>query len=318
MTTPRMRYFLSGASGIRPEVLPKVAALVDYRLLSMHDAFKGNTKVWCDVSHHSDCAMKEVMLDSGAFTAFTKGHKVSLEKLIAVYDDTLRRLSKRIKHVWLINLDVIAGAYGRIATQQETQDALDESDKNYKVLRKRYGDRVLPVFHQTESMKRLEEVAKQNWFIGMGFRQDFAEEHRIRAAEAALAYTTKKGIVVHGLATTGYRMLKRAPFDTVDSATWLYVAAMGKILFVNEAGDIQVLNISSRSPAQRDDRAHFRTIPAIEQKWIQEHFDELGVTLQQLEDDLSYRILFCAQQMREWMRGYVRPVVKAETGLFPI
>lgn len=313
-----LRYFLSGASGIRADLVPEVASLVDYRLLSMHDAFKGNTKVWTAVSHHPKSAMKEVMLDSGAFTAFTKGHKVSLDKLVAVYDDTIRKLSKNIKHVWLINLDVIPGAYGRVADTTEVQAALDESDKNYKLLRKRYGDRVLPVFHQTESMKRLEQVAAQNWFIGMGFRQDFAEEHRIRAAEAALNYTTKKGIVVHGLATTGYRMLKRAPFDTVDSATWLYVAAMGGVLYLTEAGDLGSISISSRSPSQRDWRGHYKTVPHQEQAWLDARFADAGVTLEQLESDLSYRILFCAHQMREWMRSYVRPAVCAEVGLFSI
>ena len=72
-----MKYFLSGASGIRAHLVPEVAAFIEDRLLSMHKAFKGNTKVWCEVSHHPKSGMKEVMLDSGAFTAFTKGHKVT-------------------------------------------------------------------------------------------------------------------------------------------------------------------------------------------------------------------------------------------------
>lgn len=67
-----MKYFLSGASGIRAELLPQVASLIDYRLLSMHEAFKSNTRVWCAVSHDPKSAMKEVMLDSGAFTAYMK------------------------------------------------------------------------------------------------------------------------------------------------------------------------------------------------------------------------------------------------------
>lgn len=312
-----LRYFLSGASGIRPDVMPEVAALVDYRLLSMHEAFKGNTKVWCAVSHHKKSAMKEVMLDSGAFTAFTKGKKVVLEDLIAIYKDTISKLdTKRIKNVWLINLDVIPGEYGRISTTKEIEDALDQSDKNFKVLRKTFGDRVLPVFHQTESDARLAEVCKQNHFIALGFRQDFSEQHRITEAEKNVQFAHSKGIEVHGLATTGYKMLRRVPFDTVDSATWLYVAAMGKIIFVDEFGEVFDIPISERSPMQRDLRQHYRTLAPEERAFIDKRIKEVGVTLEQLEKDLSYRILFCAHQLREWLRSYNRPKLRVEKGLF--
>ncbi len=316
-----MKYFLSGASGIRPELVPDVAALIDYRLLSMHEAFKGNTKVWTQVSHHPKSAMKEVMLDSGAFTAFTKGKKVLLDNLIAVYDDTIRKLdTKRIEEVWLINLDVIPGEWGRPATPKEMDQALEDSDKNFKVLKKRFGDRVLPVFHQTEPSSRLDEVIKQNWFIAMGFRQDFAESARINSAENALERAHAKGAQVHGLATTGYEMLRRAPFDTVDSATWLYVAAMGGITYVDEVGSLLSLSISDRSPSLRDDRGHYRTLFPLAREFLDRRFAEAGVTLPQLESDLSYRILFCAHQMREWMtHHYRRPErIIAEKGLFPI
>lgn len=310
-----LRYFLSGASGIRNEVLPRVAAMIPYRLLSMHSAFKGNTKVWTAVSHHPDSGMKEVMLDSGAFTAFTKGHKVELNDLIATYDDTIRKLNPKLQ-VWLINLDVIPGSFGSVATPTEVDDALARSDANFKILKKRYGSRVLPVFHQTEPNSRLQAVVGMNDFVAMGFRQDFAEEHRIRCAEESLEYAHSKGVLVHGLATTGYKMLSRAPFDTVDSATWLYIAAMGGISYVSESGSIDSIAISQESPQQRTPRAHYRTLPHEEQQYILARIAEAGTTLKEVESDLSYRILFNAHQMREWLKSYKRPVIKREQGLF--
>lgn len=313
-----MKYFLSGASGIRAHLVPEVAAFIDYRLLSMHKAFKGNTKTWCEVSHHPKSGMKEVMLDSGAFTAFTKGHKVTLDDLIATYDDTLSKLSKNIKEVWLINLDVIPGEFGRVAKPHEITEALDASDINFKKLKKRYGDRVLPVFHQTEPFSRLKQVVGQNWFIGAGFRQDFSEEHRIRCAEEVLEYAHSKGVEVHGLATTGIKMLRRAPFDTVDSASWLYTAAMGGICFVDPKGDLSEIAVSNRSPSQRDDRMHFKTIPAEEQAYIEKQIQSAGATLAQVADDLSYRILVNAHQMREWLLAYKRPKVVPVQGLFQL
>jgi hypothetical protein len=312
-----VRYFLSGASGIRSHLVPDVAAFIPYRLLSMHKAFKGNTKVWCEVSHHAKSGLKEVMLDSGAFTAFTKGHKVSLDELTAAYDDTLAKLNPKLD-VWLINLDVIPGEYGRVATPAEIRDALDASDTNYKKLRKRYGDRVLPVFHQTEAHARLVEVVSQNWFVAAGFRQDFSEEHRIRCAEEVLHYAHSKGVIVHGLATTGYKMLRRAPFDTVDSASWLYTAAMGGIHFVDQAGDLADIPVSQESPLQRDARGHYRTVTVEEQAWIEKQVQAAGATIAQVESDLSYRILVNAHQMAEWLKSYKAPKADPVKGLFDL
>jgi len=312
-----VKYFLSGASGIRAEVLPEVAALIDYRLLSMHKAFKGNTKVWSEISHHPKSGMKEVMLDSGAFTAFTKGHKVTLEDLIAVYDDTLRKLNPKLQ-VWLINLDVIPGEPGRVAEPKEIEAALAASDANYKILKKRYGSRVLPVYHQTEGEARLRAVASMNDYIALGFRQDFAESHRVAHAEEALALLEPLGVRTHGLATTGYNMLSRAPFDSVDSATWLYIAAMGGISFVDDIGDMTSIAVSSSSPRQRELRQHYMSLDPTEQQLIQKHAANAGCTMEQLAGDLSYRILFNAHQMREWLRDFKRPKVVPERGLFSI
>ena len=312
-----IKYFLSGSPGIQSALLPEIAALIDYRLLSMHKAFKGNTRVWCEVSHHKRSAMKEVMLDSGAFTAFMKGQKLTLEDLIAVYDDTIRKLNPKLK-VWLINLDVIPGAPGRIASPTEIAQALDESDQNYRRLKKRYGTRVLPVYHQTEGEARLRVVAAMNDYIAMGFRQDFAEADRIQHAQEALAVIAPMGRVVHGLATTGYKMLARASFDSVDSATWLYIGAMGGIHFVDDKGELKEIAISTSSPRQRELRQHYNTLHPDEQKLIQYWAQKAGVTIEQVSSLIGYRIIFNAYQMREWLSNFKRPKVLSQKGLFPL
>lgn len=312
-----LRYFLSGASGIRANVLPEVVQHVDYRLLSMHKSFKGNTRVWCDVSHSPKSAMREVMLDSGAFTAYTKGHKVSLDDLIRTYDDVLRRLNPKLQ-VWLINLDVIPGEVGRVATPDEFKSAMAQSDANYAVLKKRYGSRVIPVYHRTEGESQLLHVASMNDYIGIGFGPKTAEENRIAHAEECLAITKRMGKLVHGLATTGYEMLRRAPFDTVDSATWLYIAAMGGVMFVDDRGLIRNLAVSSSSPKQSELRQHYNSLSEDEQALVLKRCAEAKVELAQIQNDLSYRILFNAHQMREWLRDYKVPTVVHDGALFSL
>src|SRR5580765_6292113 len=320
---PDTRYFLSGASGIRPEVMPLVASHVDYRLLSMHSAFKGNTKVWCAVMADKRCAIKEVMLDSGAFTAFTKGHKVTLDELVPVYRDTERKIlnAKSKTKLWFINLDVIPGEYGRKSEPHEIAEAVAQSDVNFKQLKKIFGDRVLPVWHQTETEARLIDVCKQNDYIAMGFRQDLAEHARIRCAQEVLAeIANPKGIRVHGLATTGYKMLDRTTFWSVDSASWLYAAAMGKILHIDQQGELEVIDISNESPARKKDRGHFNSIPEDHQALVLERIAAAGTTIKQAQSDLSYRILICAHQMQEWVNHHYKApkTIVYEKGFFPV
>jgi hypothetical protein len=290
---------------------------VDYRLLSMHKSFKGNTRVWCDVSHHKNSAMREVMLDSGAFTAFTKGHKVLLDDLIRTYDDVIRKLNPKLQ-VWLINLDVIPGAMDRVATPQEFVEAIEKSEANYKILKKRYGDRVIPVYHRTEGESQLLAVARMNDYVGVGFGPKTSEEYRVAHAEEVLAILKPMGKTVHGLATTGYEMLKRVPFDTVDSATWLYIAAMGGVMFVDDRNEIRNLAISSSSPKQSELRQHYNSLSHEEQRLIGERLSAAGCTIEQVQTDLSYRILFNAHQLREWLKSYRTPKITHDGSLFPL
>lgn len=313
----RLKYFFSGASGIRAELLPEVIAHIDYRLLSMHASFKGNTRIWTALTHHPRSAMKEIMLDSGAYTAWSKGHKVELKELIAVYDDTIAKIKPGLP-IWLINLDVIPGEFGKVASKQEIQAALDHSDDNFAILRKRYGERVLPVYHQIEGEARLRFIMSQSDYICASFRQDFSEEVRVRYAEEVLAITHAGSKLVHGLATTGYTMLRRTNFDSVDSASMLYAAAMGKVLFIDPDGKLDVIAVSSSSPLQVVPRQHFTSLTAAERALVEKRAEESGVTLQQIGSDLSYRIVMCTVQLATWLKNYryVRPIV--ERGLFSL
>lgn len=215
---------------------------------------------------------------------------------------------------------MIPGEFGRAPTPQEIADALDQSDINYKILKKRYGSRVLPVFHQTEGISRLRAVLAQNDYVGLSFRQDFAELDRVAYAEEVLAECRTKSVRTHGLATTGLRMLRRTAFDSADSASWLYKAAMGYIFHIDQQGSMGTIAVSSSSPKQSVPGGHFVSMAEPEKQFILGRVEEAGVTMEQLANDLSYRILFNAFELREWLEHHYRPPKKiaVEKGLFAI
>jgi hypothetical protein len=99
---------------------------------------------------------------------------------------------------------------------------------------------------------------------------------------------------------------------------------MGGIHYVAENGELVSVSVSRESPAQRDVRGHFVSLTKKEQDYIINAIAEsIGVdgqpvTWEQINTDLSYRILVNATQMRKWLTKYKRPTLMPEPSLFDI
>ena len=73
---------------------------------------------------------RHIMLDSGAFTAWNSGGRVSVDQVKRAYASVLEKADDLFDEIWLINLDVIPGKPGRDATPEEKAAAIAESDRN--------------------------------------------------------------------------------------------------------------------------------------------------------------------------------------------
>ena len=60
---------------------------------------------WCEVQRPY-AADKELMLDSGAYTAWKQGKEVKLSHLIKTYADFVEKYGDAYKNIWFINLDI--------------------------------------------------------------------------------------------------------------------------------------------------------------------------------------------------------------------
>lgn len=177
---------------------------------------------------------RSIMLDSGAFTAWTKGRKLRLGKVQAAYRNFMERADGRFE-VWLVNLDVIPGKKGEKTTRKQISEAITESDRNFEVLTREFGNCVLPVFHQEEPRKRLMEIIDQadehGDYICISPKNSLAEPERIRWAREANKAADKRAPHVkrHGLATTGNRMVREIFWTSADSASWKKHGVVGTI-----------------------------------------------------------------------------------------
>ena len=290
---------------------------MDYRLFSCHEQYLSSTEKTAQLYKERGLRMKEVILDSGAFTAWSKGRIMSFQDVMANYWRGIEAIQPYCDKVWLINLDVIPGVKGRAATEGEIQRAMDASDENQRQLKKSFGDIILPVFHQDEPFERLsvvKELCAEGRYICVSPRNDLHEGERREWAQRVHRLT--QGFRTHGLAATGASMLLSVPWHSVDSASWVHIAAYGHIMFAVD-GAFKMITVSSKSPKKDDLDNHYDTFSDERKRYWANQAMKLGFDIEALKESFPLR---CALNMlsTKILLTQERRQVLVQTALFGI
>ena len=297
-----MKLFFSGMfSGINhwkkeTGIWEQVIRACPWRLQSCYPGYMRSTHLWAAAACDQVPGQIEMMMDSGAFTAWGKKEVIKLDDLMRAYDDLIEKYESRLKAIWLINLDVIPGSRGVTAEKAEIEEAMIQSDANFEILQKRYGHRVLPVYHQNEPVAQLHRIAASADYICVSPRNDLPEGDRIRwSLEVHDLIPGKK---THGLATTGRNMLTRVPWHSADSASWIFCGANGGIM-VLVGNKFKIVSISSMNPKSMEADGHYDTLPRAMQEVIEARVALHGMTIEQLRDPKGYgwRMIFNAREI---------------------
>lgn len=314
-----LNYYFSGAGiGLgNPDVeeIHRIISNCPYRLLSCHGEYTTFAIRWLDIAKSIDYKAT-ILLDSGAFTAWSRGAEVLLEDLIKAYDNMLNSYLAHNVEFYLINLDKIPGSPGRTADQAEIDYCVQVSDYNFNILRARYGERVLPVFHQNESESRLHEVAAMAPYICVSPRNDVPERDRVRWSKevhAKLSNHTK----THGLATTGVKMMTEVSWFSVDSAAWIFMTTTGSVLMcVN--GKLKMIGISERSSARHEMDYHYWNVSDVVREELAARIEYHGLTIEKLNNNLNTRILLTILEVNYWLENHHGFLPNNFTGLFEL
>jgi hypothetical protein len=152
----------------------------------------------------------ELFLDSGAFSIFTLGIKIDLDRMIEDY--------KRLNWIKMkCGLDVIGDG---------------EATKANCVKMKEAGLDIIPTFHFGEDYSIL-RFYLDNWgLVALGGVAQLRVRKKLQPwLDSCFLiikdYWPKK---IHGFAITASWALKRYPFYSVDSTRWLAVARYGEVL----------------------------------------------------------------------------------------
>lgn len=271
------------------------------------------------IANLSADAEGNIMIDSGAFSAWNKGKQIDFNAYVQYAHKAIEKVSRfKNQNIHIVNLDVIPGVAGQTSSlnkihKQENRDLREASAlAGYKNMRRmlKQGIEPIHVFHQGEDFKWIDKMVEYVSYIGISPANDLPSAARNHWISDVFEYLYKKNINVdtHGFAVTNYAVLRDFPWTSCDAASWLIGAAMGMITypqggFSNPDYSVHpvVLNVSARTIGKGA-------------KHMQSHF------LQQLENDgYSYDTLQTWQGrallniryilgLEKWLNVYKRKV----------
>lgn len=166
-------------------------------------------------------------LDSGAYSAWTKGTAIDLDEYMEFIRANLDQLDV------YASLDVIPGKPGRVATQAEREEAAEQSWANYLTM-VREGFDPLPVYHYGEDRRFLERMMQYGCdYIGIGGLVGVPGDLRRQWLDRVFdRLTDSQGmplVKTHGFGMTSIPLIFRYPWYSVDSTTWIKITANGAV-----------------------------------------------------------------------------------------
>jgi hypothetical protein len=216
-------------------------------------------------------AYKKLFLDSGAYSAFTKGAVIDIHEYIAF-------IKKNIKYIDVYSvLDVIGDS--------------EATWKNQKIM-ERHGLKPIPCFHTGESETYLKRYIDSYPYIALGGMVGGSSQGLLLWLDRLFRdyICGPDGIPkvkVHGFGITAHDLMWRFPWFSVDSAAWVFTGRNGGIFvprFIqgeyNYSERPWVVSISEQSGEKKKvEGKHYNAFSPLEQKQILSYLKFKGFAL---------------------------------------
>lgn len=245
-----------------------------------------------------------LFVDSGAYTAYTKGKEVDV-------DDYINFINDIGDYVTIFaQVDKIPQVIGREPTEEELADAPRQSWENYlymiEKVKPEYRDKIMPVFHFEEDTKWLHKMLNYTFEDGshikyVGLAVSTVDTAAIRFAWLQMCFDIIKNspnpdVMTHAFGCTALDVLEKFPLTSADSTTWVQAAAYGNVIIDNK-----VYMVSNRRLKENENVLN-------QSKEIQEQLDlklrEFGTTLDKCVEDYGERQMVNIKSMKQWVDNY--------------
>ena len=230
--------------------------------------FKKNDGLDKMIKKHRDLSL---FLDSGAYSAFTQNIEIDIDEYIQYIKDNRDCISQYAV------LDVIGDAQGTLENQLYMEER---------------GLSPIPCFHYGDDEMYLREYLKKNNYIALGGmvkRPKIQLEYwldEIWGKYLTNADGTAK-LKIHGFGMTFVSLMKRYPWYSVDSTSWVLTGRFGAVFC--DVGDYNKIAISNKGDVEGT--GHYCQLDKHSQERIQKYFANLGegYTIEELAEDYKKR-----------------------------
>ncbi len=240
---------------------------------------------------------KKLFIDSGAFSAWTKGKEIDV-------DEYIDWINERADFIDLYGqIDVIPGDRIKGHTQEQVEEAAQATWENYLYMRPRMKkpEGLLYTFHVGEPYSYLEQALdwrdeEGNPFPYMALGGMVGKSMPIKRAFLDTCFRIIKNssnpkVKVHAFGMTSFPLLEQYPIASADSTSWIMTGANGSIM--TDVGTIAISDQMAKLPE------HYSHLPKELQKKFEETISEYGFTLDELRHSRDNRIMLNARYMNK-------------------
>ena len=238
----------------------------------------------------------KLFIDSGAFTAWTRGKEIDVEEYINFIND-------RADYIYIYGqIDSIPGnRTGGLITPQQVKEAAQKTWENYLYMRTKMKNPngLLYTFHVGEPFEFLERAL--NWqddkgnkmvYIALGGmvgKPKTTRDSFLDKCFKIIKSSSNPNVKVHAFGMTDFDLLEKYPITSADSTSALMTGALGNIS--TSFGNIAV------SENQENDFASFCNMNEDAQQIILKEIEELKMDMKSLSTDYNARITFNIRAM---------------------
>jgi hypothetical protein len=221
-----------------------------------------------------------VFLDSGAYSAYTKGIQVSLDG----YCDYIKRNQD------IIELPSVLDSIGDPKQTWLNQKTMEDN-----------GIRPLPCFHYGEDERYLSAYLDEYDYISLGGLVPISTPQLIMWLDRIwdrylVGEDRMPRVKVHAFGITHFQTLRRYPWFSVDSTLWLQSAANG-ILIIPPSG--KKIPVSDRSVSRHKAGQHVDTISVVERQVVEDSIRSRGFEWKRMQQQYLARWAFNLHAMDE-------------------
>ena len=223
-----------------------------------------------------------VFLDSGAYTASTKGTVIDLNR----YIEYCHKNADIIEMISVLD-EIPKAPKGGQLTLDIVRQAADVTLRNLHEMERQGLTNIIPTFHMGEDEENLRYFVANYPYISLGGlvgahpKQLMIWLDRVWALYLTNPDGTPK-IKVHGFGLTSLPIMTRYPWYSVDSSTWVQWAANGMILMPDRFPGQQ--NVSNQSSFRKMRDQHLTTYCEVNRNALEDEIRRLGGDPQRLGD----------------------------------